>query len=60
MTVAVPVTVASSYSSDSTPSLGISMCCGCEPKKTKKNHVNILKLCSGLCLNSFKIVAGFL
>ena len=34
--VAVALAVAGSYSSDSTPSLGISICRGCGPKKTKK------------------------
>ena len=33
--VAVAVAVAGSYSSDSTPSLGISICRRCSPKKTK-------------------------
>ena len=38
--VAVAVVLASGYSSDSTPSLGISICCGCRPKKTKtKNKI---------------------
>ena len=35
--IAVAVVEASSYSSDLTPSLGTSMCCGCGPKKKKKN-----------------------
>ena len=37
----VVVAVAGSYSSDLTPSLGTSMCCGCGSKKTggeKKNN----------------------
>ena len=34
--VAVAVVQASSYSSDSTPSLGTSICCRCGPKKTKR------------------------
>ena len=34
--VAVAVVWAGSYSSDSTPSLGTSICRGCSPKKTKK------------------------
>ena len=34
--VAVAVAQASSCSSDSTPSLGPSTCCGCSPKKEKK------------------------
>ena len=33
---AVAVTEASSYSSDSTPSLGTSMCCRCSHKKKEK------------------------
>ena len=35
--VVVAVAVAGSYSSDSTPSLGTSICCGCGPKKKNKN-----------------------
>ena len=35
--LAEAVVQASSYSSDSTPSLGTSICCGCSPKKTKTN-----------------------
>ena len=35
--VAVAVAQAGSCSSDSTPSLGTSICCGWGPKKTKKN-----------------------
>ena len=31
----VAVAVAGSYSSDSTPSLGTSICCGCGPEKQK-------------------------
>ena len=34
--VAVAVAYAGSYSSDSTPSLGTPMCCGCSPAKDKK------------------------
>ena len=34
--VAVAVVEDGSYSSDSTPSLGMSICRGCSPKKTKK------------------------
>ena len=34
--VAVAVAVAGSYSSDSTPSLGTSICHGCGPEETKK------------------------
>ena len=34
--VAVAVAEASGYSSDSTPSLGTSICSGCGPRKTKK------------------------
>ena len=37
--VAVAVAQAGSYSSDSTPSLGTSICCGCGPKEKKKNAV---------------------
>jgi len=36
--VAVPVAVAGSCSSDSTPSLGASVCCKCSPKKKKKKE----------------------
>ena len=32
------VAVASDYSSDSTPSLGTSICHGCSPKKTKRRR----------------------
>ena len=35
VTVAVAAAQAGSYSSNSTPSLGTSVCCGCSPKKTK-------------------------
>ena len=34
--IAVAVMEAGSYSSDSTPSLGTSICCRCGPKKAKK------------------------
>ena len=34
--VAVAVAKASSYTSDLAPSWGTSICCGCDPKKTKK------------------------
>ena len=37
--IAVTVAQAGSCSSDSTPSLGTSICCGCGPKKTK-NQTN--------------------
>ena len=37
--VAVAVVKASSCSSDSTPSLGTSMCYGCGPKKQKKKKI---------------------
>ena len=33
--IVVAVVWASIYNSDSTPSLGTSICCGCSPKKTK-------------------------
>ena len=36
--VAVTVAQASSYSSDSTSSLGTSMCHGCSPKETKRER----------------------
>jgi len=36
----VAVAVVSSYSSDSTPSLGTSICRGCSPKKTNKTKQN--------------------
>ena len=35
--VVMAVAWAGSYSSDSTPSVGTSICCGCSPKKTKQN-----------------------
>ena len=35
------VAVAGNYSSNSTPSLGTSICCGCGPKKTKKTKYEI-------------------
>ena len=41
--VAVPVAQASSCSSDSTPSLGISICRGCSPKKTKNKNKKKIK-----------------
>ena len=37
--IAVVVAVAGSYSSNSTPSLGTSICRGCGPKKTKKKRL---------------------
>ena len=37
--VAAAVVLGSSYSSDSTPSLGTVMCCGCDPKRQKKKKV---------------------
>ena len=40
--VAVAVVSAGSYSSDSTPSLGTSIYCGCSPKKTKRKSVPFL------------------
>ena len=43
--VAVAVVQGGSYSSDSTPSLGTSICSYvCGPKKTKKRKVNLLPL----------------
>ena len=36
--IAGAVLEAGSYSSDSTPSLETSMCCGCGPQKTKKKR----------------------
>ena len=42
--VAVAVAWASSYSSDSTPSLGTSICHECGPKKTKKKKKSLLWL----------------
>ena len=50
------VAVASSYSSDSTHSLGMSICCRCSPKnkqtKKKLTGYNALKLAENLQLNS--------
>ena len=36
--IAMAVVQASSFSSDSVPSLGISICCRCDPKKTKTKN----------------------
>ena len=41
--VAVVVVQAGSYSSDSTPGLGTSICHGCGPKKTKKKKIMVPK-----------------
>jgi len=41
--VAVAVVQASSCSSDSSPSLGTSICCGCGPKKGKKQNKTKLR-----------------
>ena len=46
--VAVAVAVASSHSSDSTPSLGTSICHTCGPIKTKQKHTSITNLSPGL------------
>ena len=47
---AMAVVYAGSCSSDSTPSLGTSLCCGCSPKKTKKNFfVFLLTTNNELC-----------
>ena len=43
--VAVAVVEASSFSSDSTPSLGTSMCYGCSPKMTKKVPLGEVETC---------------
>ena len=42
--IAVALTQASSYSSNSTPSLGTSICCKCSPKKIKKKKKKKVKL----------------
>ena len=42
--VAVAVAVAGSYSSNSTTSLGTSICCGCGPKKTLKKKMTQMGL----------------
>ena len=42
--IAVAVVEARSYSSDWTPSLGTSTCCGCGPKKSNKKKRKIIKL----------------
>ena len=60
--VTVAVAQASSYSSNSTLSLGTSMCCRYGPKKTKKkkriNHlgVNLTKEVKDLCSENQKIL----
>ena len=43
--IVVAVAVAGSCSSDSTPRLGTSICCGCSPKKPKekKKHISALE-----------------
>ena len=41
--IAMAVAQASSYSSDSTPSLGTSICCTNSPKKKKKRIWEIIK-----------------
>ena len=41
--VAVSVAQVNGYSSDSTPSLGTSICRGCRPKKKKKDKINKMK-----------------
>ena len=38
--IAVALAQAGSYSSDSTPSLGTSICCGCSPKKKRQRTKN--------------------
>ena len=38
--VAMAVVEASSCSSNSTPNLGTSICCGCGPRKTKDTHTH--------------------
>ena len=40
----IPMAVASDYCSNSTPSLGTSICCGCSPKKTKERKKKRKKL----------------
>ena len=42
--IAVAVVWISSFSSDSTPSLGASMCCGCGIKKTKNKNKLLMQL----------------
>ena len=43
--LAVAVVQAGGYSSDSTPSLGTSICCKCGPKKIKKKKKDNFFLC---------------
>ena len=43
--IAVATVEAGSCGSDSTPNLGTSMCCGCGPKKTKKERKKKKRLC---------------
>ena len=50
--VAVAVVQASGYSSDLTPGLGASMCCGCGPKKTKKKKIPYFPQAVGLVINN--------
>ena len=50
--VAVAVAVAGSCSSNVTPSLGTSICCGCSAKKEKKIEENFLVcVCVCVCFN---------
>ena len=42
--VAVALAWAGSYSSDSTPSLGTTICQGCGPKRTKTKQIDFLNL----------------
>ena len=50
--IAVAVVLVGSYSSDSTPSLGTSLCHRCDPKKTekKKKDMEVSYLFTMLCL----------
>ena len=52
--VAVAVVEDSSYTSDSTPSLGTSICCGCDSKKQTKRKKNNRKMSKSLSGNRRK------
>ena len=57
--VAVAVAWASSYSSDSTPCLGISIWCRCGAKKTKKKKKMMVRWKTAYFLASFNILFFF-
>ena len=55
--VAVAVVQAGGHSSDSTPSLGTSTCCGCGPKKTK-DKINRVTLTQCPWVQSLALLSG--